>query len=76
MGLRLTEFEAEVLHRSGAQNVVSDELSRLPTTGMKTSLPEDDVPMLTITEVHPEGEKTKTNAKTGIVSPVMKDWTL
>lgn len=74
--LRLSEFDFEVVHWGGVKHEAAEALSRLEKTGMEKSPLEDDIPVLTITEVQPEEENILTGTKFWCSLLVMKVWTL
>lgn len=57
--LRLSEFDVEVFLMAVFKHQEANALSQWPTTGMDEAPLQDTLPVLMITEVQPEGEKTE-----------------
>lgn len=63
-------FDFEFFHRAGAKHQSADALSHLITTIFDRSPLDNDLPVLMISNVHPEGWNTKPDSKTWYSLPL------
>jgi len=54
--IRLAEYDIEVQHRPGKDHKVADAVSRLPTTGLVTSVIPEELPVLAVTRRQSQGK--------------------
>jgi len=54
--IRLAEYDFEVQHRPGKDHKVADALSRLPTTGLDTTVIPEELPVLAFTRRQSQGK--------------------